>query len=66
MQEPYIIKSLTLLTYDGRRIPIEVVKSEIIKEPLHKVKNRLYDKFKDFKMMNGDIVTGVDVRIRRI
>lgn len=66
MQEPYIIKSLTLLTYDGRRIPIEVVKSEIIKEPIHKVKDRIYNKFKNYKMMNGDIVTGVDVTIRRI
>lgn len=45
MKRPYIIQKLSLVTYDGRTIPLEIVEAEILDKPICKVKKSLLDAF---------------------
>ena len=43
--KPYIITSMSLITYIGRKIPLEIVESHILTKPLKAIKEKLLDAF---------------------
>lgn len=43
--KPYIITSIALITYSGKKIPLEVIDSQILKKPLKIVKEMFLDAF---------------------
>lgn len=38
---PYVITSAVLITYDGKKIPLENIESEIITRPIQLTKERI-------------------------
>lgn len=44
--KPYKITHIILITYSGKRIPLEIVSSEIINKPLKSMKEKILDSFK--------------------
>lgn len=49
MRQPYRIKSITLITYDGKKIPVQLAQSEILSKPLKLVKEQILDAFSTIK-----------------
>ena len=43
--KPYVITSAVLITYDGKKIPLERIRSEIITRPIQLTKERILDAF---------------------
>ena len=42
---PYMIEAVTLITYGGKRLPLDVVGRSMRKEPVWKVKEMMLDAF---------------------
>lgn len=59
MKRPYRIKSVVLITYDGQRIPIEMVSSEIVDKPIKLMKELLLDAFSMMKNKPVDVKLSV-------
>ena len=45
MIKPYIIQSATLITYNGRKVPLEIIDHDIISKPVKIVKEQILDAF---------------------
>lgn len=45
MKRPYIIQKLSLVTYDGRIIPLKIFEPEIIDKPIRLVKEKVLNAF---------------------
>lgn len=45
MIKPYIIQSATLITYNGRKVPLEIIDSDIVSKPVKIVKEQILDAF---------------------
>ena len=45
MKRPYIIQQLSLVTYSGRTIPLQVLEAEILDKPQRLVKEKVLDAF---------------------
>lgn len=50
---PYVITSAVLITYDGKKIPLENIESEIITRPIQLTKERILDAFSMMKDKPG-------------
>lgn len=60
--KPYIIISMSLITYSGRKIPLEIVESHILTKPLKAIKDKLLDAFSTMK----DKPVNVELKIKHI
>lgn len=60
----YIVQHLTLITYSGKRIPMEVIGKEIQKMPQRVLKEKILDQFGGMKM--PDPVVRVELKVRHI
>lgn len=60
----YIVQHLTLTTYSGKRIPMEVIGKEIQKMPQRVLKEKILDQFGGMKM--PDPVVRVELKVRHI
>ena len=60
--KPYIITSMSLITYSGRKIPLEIVESHILTKPLKAIKEKLLDAFSTMI----DKPVNVELKIRHI
>lgn len=60
----YIVQHLTLITYSGKRIPMEVIEKEIQKIPQRVLKEKILNQFARMKM--SDPVVRVELRVRHI
>lgn len=54
-RHPYIIKALTLTTYSGRQLPVEVVEKKILYIPLTRVKEKVLNAFSSMKDKPVDV-----------
>lgn len=45
MRQLYIIERVILITYNGRRLPLEIIDHEIITKPVKMVKEQILDAF---------------------
>jgi hypothetical protein len=45
MRQPYVIEKVTLITYNGTRLPLEIIDHEIITKPVKLVKEQILDAF---------------------
>lgn len=59
---PYVITSAVLITYDGKKIPLENIESEIITRPIQLTKERILDAFSMMK----DKPVDVELKIKHI
>jgi hypothetical protein len=60
--KPYIITSMSLITYSGRKIPLEIVESHILTKPLEVIKDKLLDTFSTMK----DKPVNVELKIKYV
>ncbi len=60
--KPYVITSAVLITYDGKKIPLERIRSEIITRPIQLTKERILDAFSTMR----DKPVDVELKIRYI
>lgn len=60
--KPYIITSMSLITYSGRKIPLEIVESHILTKPLEVIKDKLLDTFSTMK----DKPVSVELKIKYV
>ena len=60
--KPYVITSSVLVTYDGKKIPLENIESEIITRPIQLTKERILDTFSMMK----DKPVDVELKIKHI
>ena len=60
--KPYIIISMSLITYSDRGIPLEIVESHILTKPLKTIKEKLLDAFSTMK----DKPVNVELKIKHI
>lgn len=59
---PYVITSAVLITYDGKKIPLENIESEIMTRPIQLTKERILDAFSMMK----DKPVDVELKIKHI
>ena len=59
---PYVITSAVLITYDGKKIPLENIESEIMTRPIQLTKERILDAFSTMK----DKPVNVELKIKLI
>lgn len=59
--EPYRITQATLVTYSGKRHPMEV-QSEVLTKPLRIIKEKLLDTFCQMCRNNGDPFVRIEVK----
>lgn len=52
---PYVITSAVLITYDGKKIPLENIESEIMTRPIQLTKERILDAFSMMKDKPVDV-----------
>lgn len=45
MRQPYVIERVTLITYNGTRLPLEIINHEIITKSVKLVKEQILDAF---------------------
>lgn len=45
MRKPYIVQSATLVTYGGRKLPLEIIDQDIVSKPVKVVKEQILDAF---------------------
>lgn len=62
MKHPYIITAATLVTYDGHRIPLEIIESEIIDRPRRLVEEQILDSFQGM----SDPAVRVELKVKYI
>lgn len=60
--KPYIITYMSLITYSGRKIPLEIVESQILTKPLKIIKEKLLNAFSTMK----DKPVNVELKVRYI
>lgn len=60
--KPYIIISMALITYSGKKIPLTVIESHILTKPLKAIKDKLLDAFSTMK----DKPVNVELKIKHI
>lgn len=60
MSKPYIIQSVILVTYDGKKMPLEIINHNIISKPIKVVKEQILDAFSS--MVNKPIKVLLKVR----
>ena len=53
---------MSLITYSGRKIPLEIVESQILTKPLKAIKEKLLDGFSTMK----DKPVNVELKIKHI
>lgn len=53
--KPYVITAMTLVAYDGAKIPLEVVKREIITRSVKSIKEQILDSFSAMKNRPIDV-----------
>lgn len=61
-KSPYVITSAVLITYDGKKIPLENIESEIMTRPIQLTKERILDAFSTMK----DKPVNVELKIKHI
>lgn len=61
MVEPYRIESATFTTYSGRKVTVEM-ETEILKEPVRKVKERILDTFCKMCSKSKDPFVSIEVK----
>lgn len=59
---PCVITSAVLITYDGKKIPLENIESEIMTRPIQLTKERILDAFSTMK----DKPVNVELKIKHI
>jgi hypothetical protein len=59
---PYVITSAVLITYDGKKIPLENIESGIMTRPIQLTKERILDVFSMMK----DKPVDVELKIKYI
>lgn len=60
----YIVRNLTLITYSGKRLPMEVIEKEIQKIPLKRLKEKILDQFGRMNM--PDPVVRVELKVKYV
>lgn len=60
--EPYLIQGMTLVLQSGRRVPMEIVETKVIRKPLKMIKEQVLDTFSKMK----DRPVDVDFRIKSL
>lgn len=60
--KPYIITSMSLITYSGKKISLTVIESHILTKPLKVIKDKLLDAFSTMK----DKPVNVELKIKHI
>lgn len=55
MKRPYKIKSIVLVLYDGRKIPVEIVEDKILDRPIKAVKESILDAFSTMRNNPVDV-----------
>lgn len=55
-KRPYVIQSITLLTYNGSKIPVSVVEERIIDIPIRITKEKALDAFSSMKDNPVDVI----------
>lgn len=60
MSKPYIIQSATLVTCDGKEMPLEIIDHNIISKPIKVVKEQILDAFSS--MVNKPVKVLLEVR----
>mgnify|MGYP000292057334 CR=1 FL=1 len=60
MSKPYIIQSVILVTYDGKKMPLEIINHNIISKPIKVVKEQILDAFSS--MVNKPVKVLLKVR----
>ncbi len=60
MSKPYIIQSVILVTYDGKKMPLEIIDHNIISKPIKVVKEQILDAFSS--MVNKPVKVLLKVR----
>lgn len=58
-KRPYVIRSITLLTYNGSKIPVSVVEERIIDIPIRIIKEKVLDAFSSMKDSPVDVILKV-------
>ena len=58
-KRPYVIQSITLLTYNGSKIPVSVVEERIIDIPIRIIKEKVLDAFSSMKDNPVDVILKV-------
>lgn len=49
MKRSYIIKRIVLITYSGKKIPLDNITTEVINRPLKSVKEAILDAFSNMQ-----------------
>ena len=62
---PYTTTSAVLTTYSGKKIAVEI-ESEVFREPLRKVKERLLDGFIAMCKESADPFVGIEVKTKAL
>lgn len=55
MKRPYIITQLSLVTYDGQIIPVEIIGTEILDKPLRSIKEKVINAFSTMRNRPVDV-----------
>ena len=58
-KRPYVIQSITPLTYNGSKIPVSVVEERIIDIPIRITKEKVLDAFSSMKDNPVDVILKV-------
>ena len=58
-KRPYVIQSITLLTYNGSKIPVSVVEERIIDIPIRIIKEKVLDAFSSMEDNQVDVILKV-------
>lgn len=60
----YIVQGIILITYSGKRIPMEVIDQDIQKIPLKNLKEKILDQFGRMKM--PDPIVRVELKVKHV
>lgn len=58
-KRPYVIQSITQLTYNGSKIPVSVVEERIIDIPIRIIKEKVLDAFSSMEDNPVDVILKV-------
>lgn len=58
-KRPYVIQSITLLTYNSSKIPVSVVEERIIDIPIRIIKEKVLDAFSSMEDNPVDVILKV-------
>ena len=60
--KPYVITSMTLITHSGKKLPLTVIESHTLTNPLEAIKDKLLDAFSTMK----DKPVSVELKIKYV